>query len=116
VFLRQRWRGRRDGFARRPLGIAVVDVAGDQSPQAVTSVFLLFRSFGSVRLELMFDPVEVVEMGRKVAGADPAAGGDDELCAAAVALAELVSLASAGLAHVLAELDARGTCDRELGW
>jgi hypothetical protein len=63
----------------------------------------------------MFDPVEVVEVGRKIAGADPGAGGDDELCAAAVALAELVSLATTGLAHVLAELDARGVCDREHG-
>src|SRR3954453_7355550 len=63
----------------------------------------------------MFDPVEVVEVGRKIAGADPGAGGDDELCAAAVALAELVSLASTGLAHVLAELDVRGVCDRDYG-
>jgi hypothetical protein len=56
----------------------------------------------------MFDPVTLAEGGRKVAGADPGACGDDELCVAAVALAGLVSLASAGLAHVLAELDGPG--------
>jgi hypothetical protein len=37
----------------------------------------------------MFDGVGVVEMGRKLAGANVGAAGDGELCAAAVTLAEL---------------------------
>src|SRR4051794_970353 len=63
----------------------------------------------------MFDSVGFVEAGRKIAGADPGACGDDELCAAAVALAQLISLVSTGLGHVLCELDARGVTETEHG-
>jgi hypothetical protein len=62
------------------------------------------------------EAVELVEkVGRTIAGLDAAAGSDTDLCAAAVALSRLSSLVAAGQAAVLAELDARGVCDREFG-
>jgi hypothetical protein len=54
-------------------------------------------------------------LGRRIAGMNPAGGSDDEVCVAMVAFAELASLASAGLAHMAAEADIRGVCDREYG-
>jgi hypothetical protein len=63
----------------------------------------------------MFDGVGVVETGRKLAGANVGAAGDGELCAAAVTLAELSSLVSVALSHVLAEIDARGVTDTDYG-
>ena len=52
---------------------------------------------------------------KEIAGLDARAASDDELCSAAVTLAELSSSVTTGLRHVLAELDARGVTDREDG-
>jgi hypothetical protein len=56
-----------------------------------------------------------LEVGRKIAGADAGAGSDEDLCTAAVVLAQLQSLVCAGQAHVCGELDARGVCDQLFG-
>ena len=65
--------------------------------------------------ELVFDEVVVSELGKEIAGFDARTASDDELCSAAVTLAELSSSVTTGLRHVLAELDARGVTDREDG-
>jgi hypothetical protein len=63
----------------------------------------------------MFDAVEVAEANRKAAGADCGLATDVELGDAV----GWVAVARAGLdafeAHLLAELDVRGVCDREFG-
>jgi hypothetical protein len=63
----------------------------------------------------MFDMVWLLEVGRKVADADAQAASDEDLCSAAVALTRLESDIAVAKAHVLAELDARNTTDREFG-
>jgi len=63
----------------------------------------------------MFDAVELAELTRKAAGADCGLATDVELGDAV----GWVAVARAGLdafeAHLLAELDVRGVCDREFG-
>ncbi|MBI2704400.1 MAG: hypothetical protein HYX32_03800, partial [Actinobacteria bacterium] len=61
----------------------------------------------------MFDGMEALEWGGKIAGLDAGAGSDDDLCAAAVAIEAVRGLLDAGQAKVLAELHGRGVCDRE---
>jgi hypothetical protein len=57
----------------------------------------------------------IVEVCRKAAREDVSVASDDELLAAALELEDARSAVDAAEAHVLAELEARGTCDRELG-
>lgn len=63
----------------------------------------------------MFDWVALGETGRKLAALDPSLAGDEALVEGVRALEELRRLVDAAEAHLLAELDARGVCDRELG-
>ena len=63
----------------------------------------------------MFDGTEVAEQCRKAAGADVGLAGDDELCDAVRELAVARSALDAAEGHVLAELEARGVCEREFG-
>jgi hypothetical protein len=78
-------------------------------------IFWFFRMILSTRLEHMFGPTGMVETVRKIAMADPSGGTSNELYGAAAAWVDVVSLATAGLAHVLGELDASGACDRDHG-
>ena len=63
----------------------------------------------------MFDTVGLGELCRKAAGVDVTLAADSELLAAALGLDRARSLADAAAAHVLAELEARGVCDRDFG-
>ena len=63
----------------------------------------------------MFEAVELAEASRKAAGADVALVSDAELCDAVRLAAESRAALEAFEAHVLAEMDVRGTCDREFG-
>ena len=63
----------------------------------------------------MFDSVVLTDMGRRLAGVDTRCCDDTELLDAAVGLSRLISSAQAAQAHVLAELDVRGTTDRDHG-
>lgn len=63
----------------------------------------------------MFDTAPLIEMSRAAAGVDVRGEPDDALLEAAVALQQTINLAQAAQAHVLAELDARGVCDRDHG-
>lgn len=66
-------------------------------------------------VEPVFDAVDVEELNRKAAGADVGLATDAELCAAVRHLAVARAALDAAEAHVLAELDVRGVCDREFG-
>ena len=59
--------------------------------------------------------VELAERCRKVAGVDVTLAGDAELLAAAVHLESVRAAVDAAAGHVMAELDARGVCDRDFG-
>ena len=59
--------------------------------------------------------VELAERSRKAAGFDPSFASDDELCQATVELEAARAAVEAAELHVLGELDARGTCEREFG-
>ena len=63
----------------------------------------------------MFESTEVAEGCRKAAGADVGLAGDDELCDAVRQLAVARSALDAAEGHVLAELEARGVCERHFG-
>jgi Domain of unknown function (DUF222)/HNH endonuclease len=63
----------------------------------------------------MFDSTDVAERCRKAAGADVGLAGDDELCDAVRELAAARSALDAAEGHVLAELEARGVCERNFG-
>jgi hypothetical protein len=66
-------------------------------------------------LKHMFDEVEVLEVGGKIAGFDASCASRGDLCSAAVALARLQSQVGVALAHVLAGLDARSVTDADFG-
>jgi hypothetical protein len=63
----------------------------------------------------MFDAAELAEAPRKAALGDVALATDAQLCDAVRDLARARAALDAAEAHVLAELDARGVCDREFG-
>ena len=63
----------------------------------------------------MFEAVELAEASRKAASADVSLVSDGELCDAIPSIAEARAALDAFEAHVLAEVDVRGTCDREFG-
>jgi Domain of unknown function (DUF222) len=63
----------------------------------------------------MFDVAEMTELNRKAAGADLHFASDDELLAAALGLVTARAALDAADSHVLAELEARQVCDRQLG-
>ncbi len=59
--------------------------------------------------------VGLAESSRGAAQADVRAASDDELCEAAIELEQARAALDAAEAHVLAELEVRGVCDRECG-
>jgi hypothetical protein len=61
----------------------------------------------------MFDDLAAFQ--ERIIAFEVTARADDELCAAAVALARLRSSVAIALGHVLGELDVRGTTDAEVG-
>ena len=63
----------------------------------------------------MFDWLGLNETACKVAGLDVGVGSDDDLCTAAVEIERVRGLLDAAQGSVLAELDARGVCDRDHG-
>jgi hypothetical protein len=63
----------------------------------------------------MYEAMALAESGRRAALADVHTASDDDLCAAAIALEQARASLDAAEAHVLAELDVRGVCDREFG-
>ena len=63
----------------------------------------------------MFEAVELTESCRKAAGADVSLASDDQLLAAAVELVGARAALDGAEAHVLGELERRGTCDRRFG-
>ncbi len=63
----------------------------------------------------MFDVVEVVELCRKAAGDDVSLAGDTELLTRVQGYAAARAALDAAELHDLAELEVRGTCDREFG-
>src|SRR5689334_10176152 len=63
----------------------------------------------------MFESGALLETGRRMAGEDSAALSEDELLTSIVELEQAESLLATARAHVLAELDVRGTTDRVAG-
>ncbi len=63
----------------------------------------------------MFDTGTLTVMGRDLTGVDVRSCADDDLLDGVVALEHLISAAQTAQAHVLAELDGRGTTDRVHG-
>jgi hypothetical protein len=63
----------------------------------------------------MFDGTELAEQCRKAAGAEVGLAGDDQLLVAVRELGVARSALDAAEGHVLAELEARGVCEREFG-
>src|SRR5512139_339450 len=63
----------------------------------------------------MFEVAALAEVTFKAAAADVVLATDAELCDAARGLAAVEAQVAAARAHVLAELEARGVCDREFG-
>ncbi len=63
----------------------------------------------------MFEIGELATWSRRAAHAEVRVASDDELCAAAIALEQARAALDAAEAHVLAELERRGVCDREFG-
>ena len=59
--------------------------------------------------------MELAELTRKAAGVDVTLAADAELLAAAVHLESVRAAVDAAAGHVVAELEARGVCDRDFG-
>lgn len=75
----------------------------------------MFLSKGPATVVHMFDPVGMLETGRKAAGVDVRVCTDTELFDAVVALEWMRGLVEVTEAHVLAELEARDACDATFG-
>jgi hypothetical protein len=63
----------------------------------------------------MFDLVPMLERARKLASVDPSMQSATDLCESALGIEQLRGQLDAAEAHLLAELDARGTCEIEFG-
>ena len=63
----------------------------------------------------MFDHLELVDLAQKAAGDEVGTGADADLLAAAWSLGDAMRALAAASGHVLAELEARGTCLAEFG-
>ncbi len=63
----------------------------------------------------MFEADELAASSRRAAHVDVAVASDDELCAAAITFERARASLDAAEAHVLAELEQRGVCDRDIG-